>query len=62
MQNPSIIYGYARVSTGAQDLTGQLAPAQGGGMPDGVPGEDHRHDSGALVAGLLSGRQRRETL
>ena len=25
MQNPGMIYGYARVSTGAQDLTSQLA-------------------------------------
>jgi len=25
MQNRGMIYGYARVSTGAQDLTGQLA-------------------------------------
>jgi DNA invertase Pin-like site-specific DNA recombinase len=31
MQNPGMIYGYARVSTGAQDLTSQLAQLKAAG-------------------------------
>jgi DNA invertase Pin-like site-specific DNA recombinase len=32
MQNRAVIYGHARVTTGARDLTGQLCPAQGDGV------------------------------
>jgi hypothetical protein len=39
-----MIYGYARVSTGAQDLTSQLAQLKAAGCEKVVPGEVDRHD------------------
>jgi hypothetical protein len=42
-RNAGMIYGYARVSTDAQDYTSQLAQLKAAGC-ESIPREDHRHD------------------
>lgn len=57
-----MIYGYARVSTVAQDLASQLAQLKAAGCEKGVPREDQRHDrrpSAAKKADARLGLRRR---
>jgi len=44
MHNAGMIFGYARVSTDAQDLTSRLAQLKAAGCDKDIPREDYRHD------------------
>ena len=59
MHKEDMIYGYARVSTDAQDLTNQVAPAQGRGVRDNLSREDQRRDRRAAATQEADGQARR---